>query len=277
MKKNISFIILIAWGIILIFAGCKGNSSTSISNFESAPNLSSLTSAQTESATSEFSSSSEGIESEITDPETMRELKLEEKVLAHLDNTTPYNELITEEIDINEFYRKYVYDFIFHPKSFGDMDKDFKIECLRENEAGYFYSVHKVKQGGLLYIFYLKYHYAFDFYYVTKPISKSDFSIINENSSTIEDVEKVDPATTIYKEYVYDQYIKNPHYKEEQIVMTSHYLTDSSCFVTYQLKNDRLIVDSMEFFPYDYDEIEDFQFMRTDWHILPQDYLPAGG
>lgn len=39
-------------------------------------------------------------------------------------------------------------------KTLSAIDEAFGVECLRKNKAGNYYSVHKIKQGGLLYIFY---------------------------------------------------------------------------------------------------------------------------
>ena len=281
MKKNISFIILIAWGIILIFAGCKGISSASVSDFDSAPNLSSLTSAQMESATSEFSSSSEGTKAENSDPYMIREKDLTENVLTRLDNETPYDELITKEIDIHEFLSKYTgaTGYAARP-SMGDFDKDFTIECIRKNDADYLYSVHKVKQGGLLYLFYGTsedyIQYSWHYYYVVKPVSKAEFNTIKIGSA-IEEVEAIDPATTILKQHIIDYIEKNPTYDLRNGIGTNHYLTDGSYTINYKMEDEKLIVEDMYFYPYNYDEIEDYGFARTDWHILPQDYLPASG
>ena len=64
------------------------------------------------------------------------------------------------------------------------------VECLRETEAGALYSVHKVEQGGLLYIFYNTPEFLTEittneirnWYYVPKRLSSSDFdSMIYKN------------------------------------------------------------------------------------------------
>ena len=64
------------------------------------------------------------------------------------------------------------------------------VECLRETEAGAFYSVHEVEQGGLLYIFYntpewlteITTNEIRNWYYVPKRLSSSDFdSMIYKN------------------------------------------------------------------------------------------------
>ena len=216
------------------------------------------------------------------DAEWDRDFEITESILERLDNDTPYDELITKEIDIHDFLSEYTCSYGYTvPPFIGELDDDFTIECLRKNDADYLYSVHKVKQGGLLYLFYGNtegyIQSSWDYYYVVKPVSKAEFKKI-KIGSTIEDVEAIDPATTIFKQHIVD-YIESNTTSEvnDDGCMTVHYLTDGSYRIYYEMKDERFFVTNITFYPYNYDEIEDYGFARTDWHILPQDYLPAGG
>ena len=68
------------------------------------------------------------------------------------DNTTPYEELITKTVDIHAFAQNF--DITGDRRGIDDVMEFIGVECLRETETGALYSVHKVEQGGLLYIFY---------------------------------------------------------------------------------------------------------------------------
>ncbi len=129
-----------------------------------------------------------------------------------VNNTSSYEELIRKTVDIETLPVKL-------PQNIGEpdaptidqIDQDIGIECLRETPAispyktGVLYSIHKVKQGGLLYLYYKPAGYAndqktrdiprlFAWHYVKKSLSYADFASVKEGVS-IEDVEKIDPAT----------------------------------------------------------------------------------
>ena len=216
------------------------------------------------------------------DAEWDRDFEITESILERLNNDTPYDELITKEIDIHAFLSKYANAHLYITLPFiGDVDEEFPIECLRKNDADYFYTIYKVKQGGLLYAFYYtsEYYiqYSWDYYYVVKPVNKSDFKTI-EIGSTIEDVEEIDPATTAYKRHIIEYTESLPRSDLAYgTCMTRHYLADGSYRIYYEMKDGQFFVTNITYYPYNYDEIEDYGFERTDWHILPQDYLPAGG
>ena len=72
---------------------------------------------------------------------------------ALIDNETRYEELITKEIDIHEFVQKFCISNLTGSGSLNRVNNEIGIECLRCTEAGALYSVHNVKQAGLLYIF----------------------------------------------------------------------------------------------------------------------------
>jgi hypothetical protein len=68
-----------------------------------------------------------------------------------VDNTTPYQDLITKTVDIHNFASHFEQT---GGRGIDDVMEFMGVECLRETEAGALYSVHKVEQGGLLYILY---------------------------------------------------------------------------------------------------------------------------
>ena len=103
---------------------------------------------------------------------------------ALIDNETPYEELITKEIDIHEFVQKFCISNLTGSGSLNRVNNEIGIECLRCTEAGALYSVHKVKQGGLLYIFYTRYEDdsavppILRWFYVPKKRSRADFGTL---------------------------------------------------------------------------------------------------
>ena len=110
-----------------------------------------------------------------------------------VDNTTPYQELITKTVDIHNFAS--YFDQI-GGRGIDDVMEFMGVECLRETEAGALYSVHKVEQGGLLYIFYsnqeqeteIRTNSIWAWFYVRERIYFSDFDSLQSGVSTIEDV-----------------------------------------------------------------------------------------
>ena len=148
-------------------------------------------------------------------------------------------------------------------------------ECLRETAENALYSVHKVKQGGLLYIFYMR-HTSNDYFriirwaYSQKKLSYSDFSHIKEGTS-IDDAKKVDPTTQIFENI----YNANPDYwKEQGGLMAWHYLSDGILELGYMIEDDKAVLRYQQF-------IEDFQISQNDsersypydGHILPMDMI----
>lgn len=60
------------------------------------------------------------------------------------DNTTPYEELITKNVDIHTFVQNF--DMFGTGRGIDDVMEFIGVECLRETENA-IYSVHKVEQG----------------------------------------------------------------------------------------------------------------------------------
>lgn len=80
-------------------------------------------------------------------------------------------------------------------KSINEIDRSMKIECLRKVSFGY-YSVFMDKNGGLLYLFFVDDGTTFivdGVWYSDGKLKKSDFDLLKENESTIEQVREIDP------------------------------------------------------------------------------------
>lgn len=122
-----------------------------------------------------------------------------------INNELPYDRLITRSVGLNEFIEKlYVYPLSTNLGYYlYDVHKAIGIECLRETEQGNLYSVHKVSEGGLLYIFYARiahpaYMKVTGWYYVRKRVASSDFEQIKKGSA-FKDVVDIDPAAVVYE------------------------------------------------------------------------------
>ncbi|MGI6249591.1 MAG: hypothetical protein ACOYJX_09425 [Acutalibacteraceae bacterium] len=172
-------------------------------------------------------------------------------IMSRIDNTNPYNELITKEIDIDLFIQKCDEDptvALFTKLTFiTKVDDEFGIECLRETESNSLYSVHKVKQGGLLYIFYRyhsgtgKYAEIKNWYYVKEKLNYRDFSSV-DNGSDIKEVARIDPVTDVYIERA------NNCDKTKSIGMaTHHYLEDGILMLIYRYKDGKFEVVEKDF------------------------------
>ena len=114
-----------------------------------------------------------------------------------IDNSTPM-EPSEEAIDIHFAVEKYLLDS--QNVRLSDIAAGMGIDTLRETEAGALYSVHPVKQGGRLFIFYVneENNSLMQWFYVNKSVSYKDFEMIQEGVS-IDDVKKVDPAAQIFE------------------------------------------------------------------------------
>jgi len=180
--------------------------------------------------------------------------KEESKILKRIDNVTPYEQLITKSVDINAFIKAFArkashFDGDDDSATLSKIDRKIGVQCLRETEGetGMLYSVHKVKQGGLLYIIY---EYkggdrwgetpARNWYYVKKTLSSKDFASISDGSD-IAEVQKIDPVTDVYIER------KNRYTKEEDFFHSFHYLEDGILSIVYEYKNGNPVVRYSEF------------------------------
>lgn len=159
-----------------------------------------------------------------------------------IDNTTPYEELITKEVDIHTFAQRYE---PYGNRTIYDVAENLGIECLRKIDGGAFYSVHRVKQGGLLYVFY-NYNIGYEgninrWFYVRERLSFSDFQNLIKNKDSIDDVIKVNESEQIYLNI----YNAHPGDWEKEMLYTMHYLEDGIMDVSYQLVDGKLIFSDM--------------------------------
>ena len=163
-----------------------------------------------------------------------------------IDNTTPYEELITKTVDIHTFAQRYN---PFGKRNINDVKEYVGIECLRNTDEGALYSVHKVKQGGLLYVFYDNYDWnknlanksIIRWFYVRERLSFSDFENLTEGVDTIDDVIKINESEQIFLN-IYRAY---PEFFGEEVLYTNHYLKDGILDIKYKLIDGKLIFSEM--------------------------------
>ena len=173
-------------------------------------------------------------------------------VFSKIDNISSYHELVTKEIDIDLFIQR----FDPHPYRFLEdkiclitqVEEEFGIECLRKTSEGILYSVHKVKQGGLLYVFYItrefdstgRYTEINNWYYVKESLSYNNFSSIKEGTN-IDNVIAIDTATHVFIDRLqaYDGDILG--------LKSFHYLNDGIMVIFYRYKDGKLEVSEHVF------------------------------
>ncbi len=193
-----------------------------------------------------------------------------------LSEEVPYDELITKEIDIHEIAEKYFMET--SPGIYGlyDIEESFGVECLRRT-TDTLYSVHKVRQGGLLYTFYAdgeydkKLHSTVQWFYVVKNLSYADFQPAIEEKATIEQVRKIDPATQIHM----NLYEADREYWDEveKHFITRHYLTDGILELAYEkMDGEWKIFDSVYMEDYVFPGMASHKVLH-DAKILPIDRL----
>ena len=179
-------------------------------------------------------------------------LDKETELLKRVNNTDSYQSLITTPVDIDIF----VDTFDSNPfRAFNgrkiyisQVAEAIGLECLRQKPDGTLYSVHKVSQGGLLYIFYEpskndKRSYLRTWYYVKKPLSYSDFQGIKEGAD-MQKVKKVDPAAGVYIDR-----LNRFGGEKEDTLLSDHYLQDGILRYGYEKVNGRFVIVGMRFDP----------------------------
>ncbi len=172
------------------------------------------------------------------------ELDAQKKILSRIKNRKPHDELITKTVDIYAFMKKHSANPLIQDKypSIRVIDEDIGIECIRQSKADKYYSVHKLEQGGLMYIFYLvmgennSYLRMYNWLVVQKSLSYSDFASI-DTGSAYEDVEKIDDVAKIYKQRFDDAAQPKP-----DVFYSQHYLTDGIIVIDYSYKDGKCVV-----------------------------------
>ena len=163
-----------------------------------------------------------------------------------IDNKTPYQNLLTKEVDIHYFMKKYCLQTgVGGAGKLEDIVSDIGIECLRETGAGALYSIHKVKQGGLLYIFYMNrlpdasnYHPVIRCFYMRKKLSSEAFNFVKEGT-TINEIKKIDPIAQVW-ENIY--YADSEWWEATGGCGTFHYLSDGILEIGFKKQDGELKV-----------------------------------
>ena len=201
------------------------------------------------------------------------------EILAMVDNETLYDELITEEIDIHYVVEKYfAYGGVNvnQQLTIHHIIDDIKIECLRENWDGLLYSIHKVKQGGLLYMFYKNEAYELangkfegtfsgefiEWFYVCKDRKFDDYLDYIKDGTSFTKLLKYEPVAQLYDNIRNaESNVISPIYEDDFSV--SLYLQDGILRLHYiKDKKGNFVLDKKLFDPtytiYDtyYDDIE---------------------
>ena len=169
-----------------------------------------------------------------------------DRVIAPEDQ--PYDKLITKSVDIHAFVQKYCSRRYYDGRgTLAEVSNEFGVECLRSPEESPPYSVHKVKQGGLLYVFYYSFNPiptregVLHWFYVKKNLSHDDFDSI-QVGSTIDDVKHIDPVTQVYE----NLFVRDIRYNN--FPTSSHYLRDGILEIDYKYVDGEFQVVSQHFF-----------------------------
>lgn len=165
------------------------------------------------------------------------------------DNTTPYEELITKTVDIHAFAQNFSNSG--DRRGINDVMEFMGVECLRETETA-IYSVHKVEQGGLLYIFYCKEPWRTEitdngillWFYVRERLSFSDFDYLEKDVTTIQD--------SIYQTEIEQIYLNcyraDPtYYLCDESLGVGFYLEDGILGTLYEQKDGELVLSDYYF------------------------------
>lgn len=211
-------------------------------------------------------------------------LEKETAILKKVNNSDKYDQLITNRIDINFFVQTFDSDplNLFHGNSIhiSQVADTIGLQCLRQKSDGTLYSVHQVKQGGLLYIFYnqhdtddpyVKKTVVRNWYYVKKDLQYEDFSAINIGDN-MKKVQSIDPATSVYINRLND-------YGDPSIssISTFHYLKDGILYFYYEKSNhNTYTIHDIKFDPnfYALTYCESREEL-IDGEVFPMDRIPA--
>ena len=192
-----------------------------------------------------------------------------------IDNTTPYEELITKTVDIHMFAQRYN---PFGKRNISDVKEYVGIECLRNTDEGALYSVHKVKQGGLLYVFYDNYDWKkslanksiIRWFYVRERLSFSDFKALDKGIDTIDDAIAINKAEQIYLNI----FRAAPAYWDKEVLYTTHYLEDGILEVGYKLIDGKLIFTDLYLTEnFDCPDLDESKYYPYNARILDIDWL----
>lgn len=154
-------------------------------------------------------------------------------ILSRIDNTKPYENIITKTVDAEEL-ATYL-ERHSSGLSIEDFNDKYEIECLRQLRDNVVYSIHKTNGGGLLYVFWGN-HIKYTWYYVEKPLRYQHFQFIKKGD-TIEDVKAIDPVTDIFIAL----------YPDNEALYSKHYLQDGIVTFSYRKENGIYFVDHVAY------------------------------
>lgn len=172
------------------------------------------------------------------------------------------------EIDIHVWMEKIVVPFAYcngYGTTLPEVAGVVGMDCLRRNEGGTLYSLHKVKQGGWLLIFYRDRQEdpnVFCWYYVNKALSLSDFSSLEEGDSFNKAL-AVDPNLQIFR----NLYNAVPDLFEPLPLVTYHYLSDGYLQMGFEEKDGTLSCMGKASF-------EGYSTREEDLARVPEGYVP---
>ena len=164
-----------------------------------------------------------------------------------VDNTTPYQELITKKVDIHSFAQAFSFQVAPWGAKMSRIAAEVGLECVRETPDGALYSIHEVEQGGLLYIYYKNEEWREDgedrpvlrWFYVREDLCYADFEKILEQGGTMEDVIKIDETEQIFCNIHLAEWIGEEKYDD---FVTWHYLSDGILELVYQRDGDTFVL-----------------------------------
>ena len=126
------------------------------------------------------------------------------KSIVTIDNTTPLSKLLTdsytlEEINNDIFFYVYSSDQRSYIKTYSEIKETMRTNFMRKTSEDSYYTVYKISEDGLLYLFYTPFgHDDFAYngaVYITRENSLNDFSKIKKGTK-IGTVEEIEPAIT---------------------------------------------------------------------------------
>ncbi len=161
-----------------------------------------------------------------------------------INNADPYDELITTECSIHDFIAAFTGKNVYGQGTMAEVDSCMPIECLRFPEGGTLYSIHKVREGGVLYIFYetrlfeqtndLQDATILRWFYVQKNLSSDDY----KDAQSIKDIAEIDATGEIFENICYED--MDRWSADDYRFASWHYVSDGIYEIAYEYKNGEL-------------------------------------
>lgn len=203
-----------------------------------------------------------------------------------IDNETAYDAAGTRDVDIDAFMKTFVGIRLEGDGKLQEMYDTYGGVCLRETPDGTVYSVHKVEQGGILYVYYETVYwdrtipidqaglYSFRWYYVCDDLSYADYEKhLQKNVTTVDDMIAFDAGVRIF----WDHALANAKlWKDTYGYFCSfHYLNDGILEIKYRFDGDTAVVEDWGFVN-DY-QMHNFEGRATYYNlkVLDQDVIKS--